>query len=90
MAPPPSATLSLLKKSCTLSLSDLPGTMEWSTWVDVHSPHAKHVWKSQFPSLLLKCMWHSLTGADFVANVRSAMWGMGAKAYPRKWWHPTL
>ena len=40
--------------------------------------------------MLLKCMWYALNTADFVTNLRSVMWGMGAKSYPRKWWHPTL
>ena len=86
----PDATLSLLHKACTLSLGDPPGTLKWGAGVDVCCPRAKQVWKSQFPSLLLKCMWYSLTSGDFVANIRSVMWGMGAKSYPRKWWHPTL
>ena len=80
----------LLRKACTLSLDDPPSDVEWGSWVDRVSPHAKQVWKSQFPSLLLKCMWYALTTTDFVTNLRSVIWGMGAKSYPRKWWHPTL
>ena len=25
-----------------------------------------------------------------MTNIRSVMWGMGAKSYPRKWWHSTF
>ena len=58
---------------------------------DQRAQHLKDkVWKSQFLSLLLKCMWYALTTTNFVTNLRSDMWGMGVKSYPRKWWHPTL
>ena len=83
-------SVQLPRKACTLSLDDPPSDVEWGSWVDKANPHAKQVWKSQFPSLLLKCMWYALTTTDFIINLRSVMWGMGAKSYPRKWWHPTL
>ena len=54
------------------------------------SPHAKRVWQSQFPSLLLKCMWHAFVAHDFQCHRRSLMQGLGAQANPHKWWHPIL
>ena len=85
----PDAPLFVVRKACTLSLNSSPDAVEWGTWVDTCSPHVKQVWKSQFPSLLLKCMRYFLTTNDFLMNDRSVMWGLGAKAYPPRWWHPT-
>ena len=79
-----------MRKACPLSLDDLPSDVESGFWVDRVRHHAKQVWKSQFPSLLLKCMWCALSTTHFVTNLRSVMWGMRAKSYLKKWSHPTL
>ena len=60
--------ISLLRKACTLSLDDPPSDVEWGTWVDRFRPHAKQVWKSQFPSLLLKCMSTILAILDLMSS----------------------
>ena len=47
-------------------------------------------WRSQFPGLLIKCLWYALDTHLFSLNVRSVLWGIGCKGYPRKWWLGTL
>ena len=63
---------------------------EWENWVDVASPHAKMVWRSQFPSLLQKCIWYALTPDDIGSHLRSLFRGLGVKGYPPEWWRGTL
>ena len=65
------SSVRLLWKACTLLLADPPSDVELGSRVDRVGPHAKQVWKSQFPSLLLKCMWYAPTTTDFVTFGRS-------------------
>ena len=51
-------------------------------WVDVTSPHARMVWRSQFPSLLQKSIWYALTPGDIRDNPRSLFWGWESKDTP--------
>ena len=81
--------LSLSRKGITLCLTE-GGPKEWDRWVDVFSPHSRLVWKSHFPSLLLKCVWFAGSEYDIVCNMRSLMWGVGSKKYPKHWWRPAL
>ena len=41
-------------------------------------------------SLLLKSLWYALCLSNIVDNLRSLMWGVGYKAYLRRWWLPIL
>ena len=82
--------LSLQCKGTVSSLGDPAETPEWCRWVDAHSPHARIVWRSHFPSILLKCIWHALGIDDVRHNLRSAMWGIGVKNYTTHWWRPIL
>ena len=59
---------------------------EWENWVDISSPHARMVWRSQFPSLLQKSIWFALTPGNIRDDLRSLFWGVGIKGYPPKWW----
>ena len=63
---------------------------EWDNVVDVASPHARMVRRSQFPSLLQKSIWYVLAPGDIKDNLRSLFWGIGVKGYPPKWWRGTL
>ena len=76
----------MYKKTCTLSLSVPIGQYEWGTWADRQSPHCRLVWRSQFPGLLHKFLWYALTHEGLQANMRSLMWGVGCKNYPRQRW----
>ena len=81
--------LSLTRKGVTLNLDD-PLQFEWLRWVDGFSPHARVVWRSHFPSLLLKCLWYALNHEDVIKNFKSLMWGVGYKHFPSKWVVPIL
>ena len=83
-------SLVLLRKPCTLCLNGDPLNEKWCKWVDRWSPHCRLVWRSQFPGLLIKCLWYALDTHSFRLNVRSVLWGIGCKGYPRKWWLGTL
>ena len=82
--------ISLTRKAMTPSLHSLSDAPEWSTWVDAFSPSARIVWRSHFPSLLRKCLWYALTTCHVKSNLRSVLWGVGVKGYPRKWWRGQL
>ena len=82
--------ISLTRKAMTPSLHGLSDAPEWSTWVDVFSPSARIVWRSHFPSLLRKCLWYALTTDHVRSNLRSVLWGVGAKGYPKNWWRGQL
>ena len=58
-------------------------TAEWEQWVDAHSPNARSV-------LRYKSLLYALTQRDVVANLRSLLWGCGARRYPEQWWRPIL
>ena len=81
--------LSLSRKGITLCLAE-GGPKEWDKWVDCFSPHSKLVWRSHFPSLLLKCVWYAGSEYDIICNMRFLMWGVGSKKYPEPWWRPAL
>ena len=72
-------SICLLHDSCTVSLFGDPLSEEWCKWVDRHSPHCRLVWRSQFPGLLIKCLWYALDTASFEANVRSLMFALVQK-----------
>ena len=82
--------ISLTRKAMTHSLHGLSDAPEWSTWVDVFSPSTRIVWRSHFPSLLRKCLWYALTSHHVRSNLRSVLWGVGVKGYPKKWWQGQL
>ena len=73
---------------------------EWEKRVAVSSPpvllaccvveRARMVWKSHFPSVLLKCVWYASNKQCWLSNLKSVMWGVGAKSYPVKWWWGAL
>ena len=83
-------TMSLTRKGVVQDLGGPDVIPEWESWTDACSPHARLVWRSQFPSILQKCVWYALTIDDLVANFRSVLWGVGVKQYPGRWWLPTL
>ena len=83
-------TMSLTRKGVVRTLGEPDVIPEWESWTDVCSPHARLVWRSQFPSILQKCVWYALTTNDLETNFRSVLWGVGVKRYPRQWWLPTL
>ena len=60
-----------------LSLYDPAAPGEWTCWVHMFSPIARTVWRSQFPSIILKFTWYALSMNDLRLNVRSLIWGMG-------------
>ena len=35
-------------------------------------------------------MWYAITQADVCDNLRSLMWGIAYKVYPKRWWLPVL
>ena len=78
------------RKGVTVVLAALSSQVEWVKWVDVSSPHARLVWRSEFPSLLIKCIWYALSYFSVQLNVRSVMLGSGAKGYPISWWQRLL
>ena len=80
----------LQRKGVATELYDLPPIVEWSRWVDAWSPHARPVWRSQLPSLLMKYLWYALASFSIKVNLRSVLWGIGAKSYPTLWWHQAL
>ena len=80
-----STTLSLTRKGVVRVLGELDTIPEWDSGTDVCSPHGRLVWRSQFQS-----MWYALATDDLIANLKSVMWGLGVKRYPRRWWLPTL
>ena len=41
-------------------------------------------------SILQKCVWYALTVDNIQANLGLAMWGVGIKGYPTRWWLLTL
>ena len=82
-------SLSLHRKGATLVLDPLCD-FEWNKWVNGFSPHARLVWRSHFPSLLPKSLRCALHYFDLLANLCSLMWGVGYKAYPRRWWLPII
>ena len=90
MGTAPDGSIILFRKSCTLSLNVPISQYEWGAWVDRRSPHCRLVWQSQFPGLLHKCVWYALTPEALQANLRSIMWGVGCKGYPRRWWMRVL
>ena len=55
-------------------------------WDDKFFPHAPMVGKSHFPSLLIKCVWYASGKGCLCANVKSVMWGVGAKGNSVAWW----
>ena len=77
-------SLSLTRKGISPSLEYT--NPEWHRWVDASSPHARLVWRSQFPSLLHKCVWYALSISDVLADLRSLLWRIGQKGYPKSWW----
>ena len=82
--------LSLHQKGFTLVLDAL-SLVEWNKWLIFSPPHARLVWCSQFPSLLLNSLWYALRPSDIWDTLRSLMWGgVGYKYYPRRWWLPFL
>ena len=84
---------SLQRKGVIQCLSDVTQgiqTAEWEQWVDAHSPNARNVLRSLFPSLLYKSIMYALNRRDVVSNLRSLLWGCGAKRYPDQWWRPIL
>jgi len=80
--------LSLTRKGISPSLGYT--NPEWHRWVDASSPHARLAWRSQFPSLLHKCVWYALSISDVLTNLRSLLWGVGQKGYPKSWWQGCL
>ena len=83
----PVGNVVLQRKGVATNLYDLPPNVEWTRWVDAWSPHARLVWRSQLPSLLLKCLWYALSSFSIKGNLRSVPWGIGAKNYPTSSWH---
>ena len=76
------STVSLTRKNITTFLPityATIGCVEWDTWVDVTSSHARLVWRSHFPSILIKCVWYALSPSDLINNFKSCMWCVGAK-----------
>ena len=73
-----------------LSLYDPTAPVEWTQWVDRYSPNARTVWRSHFPSVVLKSGWYALSLRDLRLNIRSLIWGMGFHSYPKSWWRPKL
>ena len=73
-----------------LSLYDPAALGEWTRWVHRFSPNARTVWRSQFPSIVLKSIWYALSMNDLRLNVPSLIWGMGYHSYPKRWWRPKL
>ena len=86
----PSGGVLLLPKGCTLSLMAPPLDMELSQCVCRSSPHARTVWRRQFPALLGKSLWYALNFPALHLNVRSVLWGVGYKRYPGLWWKGRL
>ena len=81
--------LSLIRKGAFLDVPP-PEDQEWEKWVDTSSPHAPMVWRSHFPSLLIKCVWYASNTECLRANLRSVLWGVGVKGYPARWWRGAL
>ena len=81
--------LSLPRKGCALRLDD-SCSFEWDSWVSLNSTNAKPVWRSHFTALLHKSLWYALSPHDIRLNLRSLMWGIGARRYPSFWWIGTL
>ena len=79
---------SLTRKGVAYGLSS--ESPEWDRWIDLSSPNARLVWRSHFPALLRKSLWYALTPRDICLNLRSILWGIGVKNYPRAWWLPPL
>lgn len=78
---PMDSKLSLLWKGV-----DTDGKVEeWERWVDVTSPHARLVWRSQFPDILQKCIRYTFTKQDILDNLQSVMVGVRRKKYPVVW-----
>ena len=75
-------TVSLTRKRVFPVLGEPDTIPEWDSWKDLCSPHTRLVWRSQFPSILQKCVWCALTTDDLITNLRSVMWGLGVKRYP--------
>ena len=61
-------SLALLWKPGTVSLNGDPLGEEWCKWVDCWSPHGRLVWRSQFPGLLIKCLWYAVDTPSFALN----------------------
>ena len=78
----------LVARALSKPTDDTP--VEWTRWVHRLSPNARSVWRSQFPPLVLKSMWYSLSVRDICCDIRSLMWGMGYHGYPKQWWQPKL
>ena len=76
--------LSLIRKGAFLDVPP-PEDQEWEKWVDTSSPHAPMVWRSHFPSLLIKCVWYASNTECLRANLKSVLWGVGVKGYPARW-----
>ena len=70
------AGLSSIRKGAFLDDPPLEDR-EWEKWVDTSSPHAPMVWKSHFPSLLIKCVWYASDTECLRANLRSVLCGIG-------------
>ena len=51
----------LQRKVVTMLLAPLSSQVEWVKWVDVSSTHARLVWRLEFPSSLIKCIWYALS-----------------------------
>ena len=61
---------------------------EWEQWVDAHSPNACVA--LPLPCNLYKSVFYALNRRDIVSNLRSLLWGCGAKRYRDQWWRPIL
>ena len=49
------------------------GEAEWNRWVHRSSPHARAVWRWQFPAFVYKSCWYAMSKADVVCNFRSLL-----------------
>ena len=83
---------SLTRKGIVTELSPaaVQQPTKWTRWVSCKSPNARSVWRSQFPSLVLKSIWYAVSPRDLQLSSRSLVWGMGWHSYPRRWWRPKL
>ena len=75
----PNGTILLLRKSFTLSPDPCI-----AAWVGRVSPHARLVWRFQFPSLLHKCAWYELNADSFFCKRSVCDVGHWEKAVPGK------
>ena len=82
-------TLNLSRKGTRLG-REIVSDGEWKRWVGITSPHARLVWRSHFPSLLLKSLWYASDTHNLLDNLKSLMVGMGLRGYPMKWWRGPL